>query len=328
MPEPLPWRERYGTRYTANAALATVVLILAWVWFTAHVKPHVSTIIFGGFSVAALGLTTLAVLGVLFDKSDALARFVALLKSPKWTLPLLFLLPLIVFAFATTFTLYFVQADGTPEVRMSVIRGAKPASVQLTTAEKVKAVSYFFAFRPVTVRIDTVLPTGFEPSVLTLRRGIPLQLTVPNAFKAKDYHLVRLVPLYNLVYLRGRTEPDPQYVVRVFLPGAAPIERRGLTFNAIYLGARVDELRSQSKSARAAEAGLRDTLRSLDESMSENDIKAFLSAWLDTPEFIPTRELKPGETVRVVLEGPAGKTETAVKIAGAVNDAYLEGGGE
>jgi len=329
MPETAPLRERYGTRYTANAVLATVVLTLGWVWFTAHLRPHISTIIFGGFSVVAFVAMIVPVAGVFFDKNALLAGFIGWLKSPKWTPVLLVLLPLIVFAFATTFTLYFVQADGTPEVRMSVTRGPTPLPVQLTTAEKVRAVSYFFALRPVTVRIDPILPTGFEPSVLTLRRGIPLQLTVPNAFKAKDYHLLRLVPLYNLVSLRGRREPDARYVVRVFLPGRAqPIERRGLTFNAIYLGARMDELQSQSKSARAADAGLRDTLRSLDESMSENDIKTFLSAWLDTPEFIPTRELKPGETVRVVLESPAGKTETAVKIAGAVNDGYLEGGGE
>jgi hypothetical protein len=325
MPDTVPWREKYGTRYVVNAALLTVVLALGWLWFTAHVKPHVSTIIFSGFSALSLGGVALVVVSTFFDKADLIARFCAWLKLPKVTPWLLGALPLLAFAYATTFTLYLAQADGSAGVRLSVSNGATPTPVELTSAEKVKAVSYFFACRAVTARVETLAPTGFRPRMLALRRGIPLQLTVPVAADVKPYHLVRLIPLYNLIHLRGNKEPDARYTVRVYLPGRTePIVRRGLTFNAIYLGAGIDELQPQSKSLRTAVTALRDTLRSLDESLKGEDIDAIVAAWLDTPEFLATPELAPGDTVRVELESPAGKTETKVKIAGTVNDAFLE----
>lgn len=325
MPDTVPWREKYGTRYVVNAALLTVVLALGWLWFTAHVKPHVSAIIFSGFSAVTLGGVAFVVSSTFFDKADLVARFCAALKHPKLTPWLVTVLPLLAFAYATTFTLYLAQADGVPDVRLNVTKGAKPTPVELTSAEKVKAVSYFFAFRAVTARVDTLAPLGYKPRTVALRRGIPLQLTVPNSADATAYHLVRLIPLYNLFHLRGEKEPDARYTVRVYLPGRAePIVRRGLTFHAIYLGARVDEMQVPSKNARTAVSALRDTLRSLDDSLNAEEIDAIVAAWLDAPEFLATPELAPGDTIRVELESPAGKSQTKVKIAGAVNDAFLE----
>jgi len=329
MAETVPWHEKYGTRFVANAASLTIVWALAWLWLTAHVKPHISAIIFSGVSVATFGVVALAVFGSFFDKNETMAEVARLLKSKTLTSVLLATLPFILFAYATTFTLYLAAADGVAEVRLNVMRGTTPRRVELTSAEKVKAVSYFLAFRPVTASIETIAPTGFKTRVLPLRRGIPLQLTVPNSADARPPYLVRLVPLVNLFYLRGRKEADPRYVVRVFLPGRKqPIVRFGLTFNAIYLGARLEELQSQSKVAATMNGDLHEALQGIDASLTKEEREGIITAWLANPEFIPTPELAPGDKVRVILESPAGKSETTVKITGPVNSAFLEGAGE
>ena len=193
-----------------------------------------------------------------------------------------------------------------------------------SAAHKQRAVTYFFAFRSVTARIETLAPTGYKARELPLRRGIPTELTVPDRSSQKSFSLVRLMPLYNLFQLRGRSEPDQRYTVRVFLPGAQqPIERAGLTFGAIYLGASLPDLETQSKTLRGAVAELRNTLRGLDGEMKPDEIDEIVADWLDRPVFIATPELAPGDRIRVVLESPAGTSETTVKVAAPVNTAFL-----
>lgn len=329
MPDAIPWHEKYGARFAVNAALLTVVTALAWLWFAAHVRPHISGVIFSGVSVATFGGVAIAVFASFFDKHEAMSALNDKLKSKGMTPVVMGALPVIAFAYATTFTVYVTQADGAGEVRLNVTKGTTPKPVALTTTEKVKAVSYFFAFRPVTVSIETLAPIGFKSRTLPLRRGMPLQITVPNAADAKSYHILRLVPCLNLFHLRGQREADRRYVVRVFLPGHPPIVRSGLTFSAIYLGAQqLEELKAQAKSASTTVDDLRDRLISLDETMSKQEIKGILAAWLDNPEFIPSAELAAGDKVRVVLESPAGRTDTTVTIASAVNSVFLDGAGE
>jgi hypothetical protein len=57
--------------------------------------------------------------------------------------------------------------------------------------------------------------------------------------------------------------------------------------------------------------------------MKPEEIDAIVADWLDKPEFIPTPELKPGDQIRVVLESPAGTSETTVKVAAPLNTAFL-----
>lgn len=175
-----------------------------------------------------------------------------------------------------------------------------------------------------TARIETIAPNGFQPRDLPLRRGIPSQLTVPDPASQKTFHLVRLMPLDNLFHLRGRRDPDPHYVVRLFVPGRRePIERTGLTFHAIYLGASMADLRSQSKSARGAIAELKDRLGALD--IPADQIEQIVAEWLDNPDLVETPELRPGDQVRVVVQSPSGKTETTVKVAASIQNVFLQG---
>jgi len=324
MADAVPFREKYGSRFVANAALLTVVWALAWLWFTAHVKPHTSTFIFSGVSVATFAGVAAAVFGSFFEKGEAMNVVTRLLKSKRFTPALIVVLPLIVFAYLTTFTLYLTAADGVGGVRLNVKGGTSATPVELSAVEKQKAVSYFFAFRPVTAHIETLAPSGFNARDLPLRRGIPAQLTVPDAASQKSFHLVRLMPLDNLFHLRGRKEPDPRYVVRLFVPGRRdPIEHPGLAFHAIYLGASLADLQSQAKGARAAIADLRERLGAME--IPAEQIDAILTEWLDNPELVATPELHAGDRVRVVVESPTGKTETTVKVGASVNDGFLQG---
>jgi len=325
MADSVPFREKYGSRFVANAALLTVVWALAWLWFTAHVKPHVSTLIFSGVSVATFAGVAAAVFGSFFEKGEAMNIVTRLLKSKTLTPALVAALPLIVFAYLTTFTLYLTAADGAANVRLNVTRGGATTAVVLSPLEKQKAVSYFFAFRGVTATVQTLAPSGFNDRALPLRRGIPTPLTVPDAESQKKFHLVRLMPLDNLFHLRGRREPDMNYVVRFFVPGRRdPIEHAGLAFRAIYLGASLPDLQSQSKSARAAIDELKSRLGAMD--IPGSDVEAIVNEWLDDPELLDTPELHPGDKVRVVVESPAGKNETTVKVAGAsLNNVFLAG---
>jgi hypothetical protein len=313
---------KYGPRFIANTILLAVVGTLGSVWFTAHVKPHVSIVLFGSVSVAGLGLAVTGIFWTFVKKEDVTGSLRRLLGLREFTRVLAILLPLIAFAYTTTYTLY-LTADSA-DVRLNVKQGASSTEVTFTSAEKQRAVSYFFAFRPVTARIETLAPTGYKTRELPLRRGIPLELTVPDHSSQKSFSLVRLMPLYNLFELRGHDEPDPRYVVRVFLPGARkPIEHTGLTFRAIYLGASLPDLEAQSRATRGMVADLRNTLRGLDSELKPEEIDEIVSDWLDKPEFIPTAELKPGDQIRVVLESPSGKSETIVKAAAPVSTAFL-----
>jgi hypothetical protein len=319
-----PSETKDQTTFTTNAALLAVVWTLLWLWFKAHLQPYVTTFIFGSVSLASLSVVAASVFFSFVKKEDALSKLRGWLHSRFFTGVLLASLPLIAFAYATTFTLNLTAAGDAAEVRLIVKNGTVSTPVTLSPAQKQKAVSYFFAFRPVTARIETLSPTGFRARDLGLRRGIPAELTVPDRSSQKSFSLVRLVPLYNLFQLRGRTQPDMRYIVRVFVPGMSqPIERSGLTFGAIYLGASLADLQAQSKGARSMIADLRNTLHGLDSDMKQQEIDEIVADWLDDPKFIPTPELKPGDQVRVVLESPAGKSEMTVKVAAAVNTAFL-----
>lgn len=315
---------KYGPRFLANTILLAVVLTLVSMWFTVHVKPHLSIFMFGTVSLASLGLAITGFFWTFVKKDDVIGSLRRASCTREFTRVLLFLLPPIAFAYATTQTLYLTATGEAAEVRLNVKHGSSSTPVTFTAAQKQRAVTYFFAFRPVTARIETLAPTGYKARNLALRRGIPTELTVPDRSSQKSFSLVRLMPLYNLFQLRGRSEPDPRYVVRVYLPGERkPIERAGLTFGAIYLGASLPDLQVQSKTARSTIAELRNTLRGLDSEMRPEEIDEIVSDWLDSPEFIPTAELKPGDEIRVVLESPAGRSETTVKVADPVNTAFL-----
>lgn len=317
-----PSQPKYGPRFIANTLLLAVVSTLGSLWFAAHIKPHVSIFLFGSVSLAGLGLGVAGIFWTFVKKEDVTGSLRRLLGLREFTRVLVIALPPIAFAYATTYTLY-VTAD-TADVRLNVTHGASTKTVTFTPAQKERAVSYFFAFRPVTARIETLAPTGYKARELPLRRGIPTELTVPDRSAQKSFSLVRLVPLYNLIQLRGRSERDLRYTVRVFLPGARqPIEHAGLTFGAIYLGASLPDLEIQSKAVRGSTTDLRNTLRGLDGDMKPEEIDEIVAEWLDKPEFIPTPELKPGDQIRVVLESPAGKNETTVKVAAPVNTAFL-----
>jgi hypothetical protein len=327
--ESTPSPQKYGTTFTANAALLAVVSALLWLWFMAHVKPYVGTLIFSGVSLAGWGGVAAAVFFSFVDKGDAVGALRRPLHSPMFTRVLLASLPVIAFAYLTTFTVYLTASADAGEVRLNVKNRGSATDVRFTPAEKQKAVSYFFAFRPVTVRIETLAPSGFNALDLPLRRGLQAELTVPDLKSQKAFHVVRLMPLYGLFQLRGRRSPDMHYVVRVFVPGVRrPIERSGLSFSAIYLGASLSDLQAQSKAQRAAIAGLRNTLSGIDGGMKAEEIDGIIADWLDHPEFIPTPELKEGDQVRVVVESPAGRGETIVNVVAAVNDAFLKGAAE
>ncbi len=328
MPESQPWRQKYGTRFVVNAVLLAIVWTLSWIWFNAHVKPHISALLFSGVSVATIATFAVALFGSFFDKGEADNILRALLRSEKLTPALIALLPVIAVAHLTTFTLYLKAGDKFDDVRVNVTSGewSRPRPVALSSSEKQKAVSYFFTFRPVTVHVDTQAPSGYRTIDVPLRRGIPVQITVPDSKAVKPFYLVRLMPLYELFQLRGRKEPDMRYVVRVFLPGQEkPIERAGLSFRAIYFGASLNDLKPQSKNDRPLVTELRNTLLAIDRDITPTDIDAIVADWLDDPEFIPTPELKPGDKVRVELQGPAGKSEMTVNVAAQLNNAFLKG---
>lgn len=330
-PDPQSLEPKYGRRFIANALLLAVVWTLAWVWFNAHVKPHISVALFSGVSFATLGVFCYGAFRSFVDTGAAQNVVREWLRSKRTTPVLAALLPLLAFGYLTTYTVYLGAGDKFDDVRLRI--GCDSSStlrdVALSGAQKHKAVSYFFSLRPVTLHVDTQVPSGYRILDVPLRRGFPLQLTVPDSSAVKPFYLVRLVPLYDLFHLRGRKEPDMHYHVRIFVPGRPmPIERPGLSFRAIYLGASMIDLKLQSKSAQTLVATLRNRLRDVDPDMSQEDIDRIVADWVDDPEFIATPELKPGDNVRVELEGPAGKSETSVKVSAKLNDAFLRGEAE
>jgi hypothetical protein len=113
--------------------------------------------------------------------------------------------------------------------------------------------------------------------------------------------------------------------VRFFVPRRRdPIEHAGLTFRAIYIGAPLADLQSQSKNARAAIDELKGRLAAME--IPAADVESIINEWFGEPEFLDTPKLEPGDKVRIVVESPAGKTETTVKVAGAgFSDGFLAG---
>lgn len=328
MPEPQSSQPKYGRRFIANAVLAAVVWTVAWVWFNAHIKPHISVALFSGVSFATLGVFCYGAFRSFVDTGAAQNAIRERLRSKTTTPVLAALLLLLAFAFLTTFTAYLNAGDKLDQVRMTIRRNSSrtASDVVLSGAQKQRALSYYFAFAPVTLHIDTQVPSGYRVLDVPLRRGVPSQLTVPDASTAKSFYLVRLVPLNDLFQLRGRDDPDKRYVLRVFVPGVPqPIEHAGLSFHAIYLGASLVDLKSQLKGAQGQVAALRNRLHDLDPDMRQEDIDRIVGDWLDEPELMATPELHPGEKVRVQLDGPAGKTETIVKVATDLNDGFLKG---
>jgi hypothetical protein len=318
---------KYGRRFIANAFLLAVVWTLAWVWFNAHVKPHISVALFSGVSFATLGVFCYGAFRSFVNTGAAQNVIREWLRSARMTPALLALIPLLAAAYLTTFTVYLNAGQKFDEVRLKVRRSSSttPREVALGGAVKQRALSYYFSFSPVTLHVDTQVPSGYRICEVPLRRGFPIQLTVPDASLVKPFYLVRFVPLNDLFQLRGRDDPDKRYTLRLFVNDRKPIVHPGLAFRAIYLGASLTDLKLQAKSAQTVIAGLRNRLRDVDPDMRQEDIDRILADWLDEPEFIATQELKPGDKVRAQVDGPAGTTETTVKVSASLNDGFLKG---
>src|SRR6266704_3296759 len=98
--------QEYGKRYLINAALLTLVLALVWVFFNAHVKPYVGTVIFGGVSFSAIVVFAATMFGSFVDLKANLAKTLrGWLHNSALTLVLVAAMPVIAVAYATTFTL-------------------------------------------------------------------------------------------------------------------------------------------------------------------------------------------------------------------------------
>jgi hypothetical protein len=318
--------ERYGTRYIVNATLFLVEGLVATPLFMGHILPYGSVKVLGGVSLAVLLATAWILLGKISDPGRVLQFLRPWLYKEITTRVLLGLFPLIVIAYLITFTLTLTAAKDS-DVSLRLRWRGSSQEVSLSPGET-RTVTYFGLSR-VVPNIETLAPTGFRPFDHPLTRGIPTALGVPTPGSKKTFYLVRLIPLYDFFQLRGRRDPDKRYTLHVFLPGAQkPIEHKGLTFSALYLGASLPDLQSKVKEGRKAVNELRNKLLAFDSDLKESDIDGILADWLDNPQFIPTPELKPGDRVRVVVDSPDGKSETTVNVASTLNNGFLRGSAE
>src|SRR5438874_10819344 len=124
MPEPTTWQQKYGRRFVVNAVLLAVVWTLAWMWFNAHVKPHISVFLFSGVSVATLVTFGFAAFRSFFDASEGQNIVRSWLRSQRLTPVVITLLPLLAVAHLTTFTVYLNADPKFPDVKLEVSRGS------------------------------------------------------------------------------------------------------------------------------------------------------------------------------------------------------------
>src|ERR1043166_7838883 len=171
--------QQYGRRYLVNAALVTVVLALAWLWFRAHVRPYVSTFIFSGVNFLAIFGFGATVFGSMVDTKEFALELRRFLDKQVLSIALLGTLPVLALAYLTTFTLYLNSGHDLPDVKVNVRRGASTKPVNLSSTVSMQAVTYF-GFAPVIARVETLAPSGYQSVDFPLRRGLPREITVPD----------------------------------------------------------------------------------------------------------------------------------------------------
>jgi hypothetical protein len=302
-----------------NVILLFITVMAGYVWFVAHARPHMATFLFGSVTILALGSVAVAVFKSLFGDPQSSNAFKEWMTRLRATVVFACALVVIAIAFAVTGTVYF-EAKGKDEIALRVMRDGKTDPVTINEKTPNPALTYFALFKPISLTIATDTPHGYNPhSGYILQRSWPETLVVPEPGLKKKFFLVRLFPADYFFSLRGSKKPDKRYLLKITIPGDKTYEVQGLKFSAILLGASDTDLLDQAKETRHNETFPRNYVK------NDRNADKIIAEWLDEPLRIPTRELKPGESITVELTPTLGSPRIDIPITNELNEQFLTG---
>ncbi len=174
--------------------------------------------------------------------------------------------------------------------------------LQVTSDKRVQGRPYLFHWRTVPLLINLVEPRGYEPIEADFGLGTRAHWQVPSDFKAKEFHLLRLVPSPKLMTQLPEPGKDPEteYELQVVRNGKTNLVG-SLRKQVLYLGAAVEDMENvvgrEKPEARHREL---DGLLARINYPSAQRSKVF-EAWEKDPAFAATEEFGRNETIELIV---------------------------
>lgn len=303
-------KPKYTRGQYVSLMLTILLAALAWVWFNLHLKRHISLWTYGGVTTVATVAFAYGLWKTFLGDAmkSAPHRWLTWKRTP---LVLGIGLALVVAAHLTTAS---VHLDLDPSHKAEVVahfyrdRETEPVrSAHLRPPTQTQdAITFPFVFAPVTLRVVTQTPRGYDDATVDARMGVK-SLSLPNPSSRKKYNLVRLA---SGPYLAGMTGIDRNYTLEVFVNDKLVRTRQGIGHETFYLGAPEGELADAVGDAHGNDAHRMElaTLLAADPSLSEQERQNLIKIWLSNRVNLDTPELKDRDRVRVVLTGYGEKS--------------------
>ncbi|MBC7983952.1 MAG: hypothetical protein H7Y02_08865, partial [Candidatus Obscuribacterales bacterium] len=185
-----------------NLGLLCVLAPFATYWFQQHLQLYLTEIVVVGGAFTLWAIVRL-VWGVFerFTKFDAWNESRTLLSSPAVTRILVVATVVFGALWLTTSSLYLELQGGKSavEYQVDVVRKSDGSPIlkvgTLNAGQAVIGTPKFWHWRHVDLQCRIVQPIEYEPRDCSLAAGKSTRINVPGDFQAKEFHLLRIVPV-------------------------------------------------------------------------------------------------------------------------------------
>lgn len=280
--------------YVTNAVLFAFLMLLATIWFTAHVKAYVTQkavmSIITWFAVAQM---LVSFLKTDFEKAatDVRKRW---LTTTRTTQTLLVALVATLGLFMTTSSLYVKLDSGhTRPVKIDVLtaRGKLMPTIEIDHRTVSDGQPFFPRFTTATVRFSVREPRGYDLSEgsIEFRPWTRREFSFPTDFTKRSLHVLRIVPGVTINSELTLLDDESTHVLRVTTPAGEEVAAIDTyLFETVYIGSTDRE--DLQFTADQEQASLRREARiHLAKKGALKWREMYLALWSDAPRLETTR---------------------------------------
>lgn len=300
--------------YRFNLVLLVVLLIALMTWFEVHLKTYFAETIFVGGTLTVFGLWKIVQSWTKWGVNDDFKAFATRVMGTATATELLTLGSiLVIILFVTTSSIY-ITLDAAPrgedEFEVEVLRRRVGTDkLEKVMGNLVVSSDHKIAGRPFLLSTASdylvfhiVKPHGYQTVSRTRHPWSSVHVPVPGqTFIKRQLHVVTIVPGVGLVDELPKVGEDSgdRWYVRIESTGRPPVEKQGILYQRIIVGAPEDDLQwvDQKPLSRDLLTGYLINNNVTDPETREG----YFVHWENDPMLVPTHHFQPGEVITVTI---------------------------
>jgi len=319
--EPSPEEQQ---RVDVNTFLFAVLMVLGWLWFTAHLKTLVTgTIVLGTATAWSVFQAIVTRMTEPIDDADGIRK--RLLARPRTMWHLCFFLAVMIFAFVLTSSVHVMLGDAKGRISIRVLEGNSVVrSIRLGDDVKIAGASMWSVFPQRKLALHVAEPSGYHPYTLDLSTGEPAYLRFPDDFSRQT--LVRIYVPFGLMIRIPDVGADKHKDTKLTIEAAGQKkEEERYAGKAVYVGLMNPEIAKSLIEKGFAEFAKAQHER-LDSVADAGDLANYIAALRHSPVVRPDWNLDKRHTVKatITIKGEAIMECTASVDETRINDCVMK----